>query len=208
MTMPSSTSPYAATSTGQANMSTTTGRKSISSQHGTKREKFFNLFRSAKSEEMSKTDATSIEAREQIDDLVTPLQKVSNPQTGVLHMTESRKARSNIFSEIVHTQAASLEVPKIGTRINSTPQLALCSSLLLRNQGVQDQVVQDQAEDALQDGTTNRAHLSWVKAIENDTVEQHHIRWLGTRMVEEFCKDAVKDSAVINEVVLLGPILD
>ncbi|KAF9946404.1 hypothetical protein BGZ70_003239, partial [Mortierella alpina] len=110
--------------------------------------------------------------------------------------TSARMVRSDIFSDNAAKPAACVEVPKLGTRINSTPQLALCSSLLPKSQDAQDQGGQD------------LAHLKWIKGIATDTVEQDHIRWLVTRMVEEFSKDAVKDSVAVTEIVLLGPALD
>ncbi|KAF9945016.1 hypothetical protein BGZ70_004136, partial [Mortierella alpina] len=149
-------------------MSSAGNHQQISSQHGRKRDKIINLFRPAQPKGAAKTQVK----------------------------TSARKVRSDIFSDNAAKPAAFIEVPKLGTRINSTPQLALCSSLLLKSQGAQDQRGQD------------HAHRDWIEAIETDIAEQDHIRWLGTRMVEEFSKDAVKDSAVVTEVVPLGPVLD
>ncbi|KAF9947598.1 hypothetical protein BGZ72_010431, partial [Mortierella alpina] len=165
----------------QASQSPEGDNESVTSHRTRKRDRFLKYFRSSKSEEQVKSDL----------------------EPGPQSMTETRKARSDIFSENVSRPATSIELPKVGTRINSTAQLALCGTLISKGQGVQGQ-----AEGASQDIHTDQKHLDWIKAVQSDIVEQDHIRWLGTRMVEEFSKDAVKDSAAITEVVLLGPVLD
>ncbi|KAG0373384.1 hypothetical protein BGX24_011770 [Mortierella sp. AD032] len=50
--------------------------------------------------------------------------------------------------------------------------------------------------------------VSLPAAMKDDPVEQEHIRWLGTCMVDEFAKDTSKDSTEIAEMVLLAPVLD
>ncbi|KAF9932376.1 hypothetical protein BGZ67_004761 [Mortierella alpina] len=209
-------------SAGQANMGSDGDHKSIPSQHGRKRDKFLGLFRSTKTRETAKIQASkaetdirhaSTERGVHVDYPDSPLENVSSLETGTQSTTRTRKARSNIFSENVSRSAASAKVPKLGTRISNTPQLALCSSLLPKKQASSSHDkdpngVQDQAKGASQDIPTDRTHLDWIKAIKKDTVEQDHIRWLGARMVVEFSKDAVKDSAAITEIILLGPFLD
>ncbi|KAF9274559.1 hypothetical protein BGZ68_000532, partial [Mortierella alpina] len=198
--------------------------KSISSQHERKRDKIRNFFhsaKSAKSEEpagdqpiepevnIQPIRAASIEAEDNDDDVDSSSNNSGNTlETETPCSTGPRKARLDMFSGNVNRPVANIDVPKLGGRINSTPQLALCSSLLLKNQAIQDQRLHDQGKGASLDTHTDRMHLDWIKAIEMEPVEQDHIRWLGTRMVEEFSKDAVKDSAAITEVVLLGPVLE
>ncbi|KAF9272284.1 hypothetical protein BGZ68_002557, partial [Mortierella alpina] len=226
----SNASPPTTTPAGQAFRTSAGDTKSILSQRDRKRDKVRRFFRRTKSEETAKTQpaigqparsavssqrvrAVNTEDRDHDDGVGSSRQKVSTSKNGTQCGTGIRKARLDILSENVCKPSADIQVPKIGMRINSTPQLALCSSLLFQiragsSHGGVHEGVQRQAEHDSLDSPIDRTQLDWIRTIKDDTVEQHHIRWLGTRMVEEFCKDAVKDSAAITEVVLLGPILD
>ncbi|KAG0305795.1 hypothetical protein BGZ97_000977, partial [Linnemannia gamsii] len=114
------------------------------------------------------------------------------------------KPRLDVFplNIIVPTQRVSL--PKFGARIETTPQLALCIGLLLEAYDPSDQEV-DSSEDILSD--TAAIH-DWCKAMRQDPTERDRLFWLGTRMVDEFAKDALKDSNEITEIVLIGPVLE
>jgi hypothetical protein len=110
----------------------------------------------------------------------------------------------DVFKRNVDPPAVHVSTPEIGTRIETTPQLALCFGLLLK-----DEDTVDQQEDHLPNLTCDTtARNAWIKAVKQDSIEQEHIRWLGARMVDEFAKDASKDSTEIAEMVLLGPFLD
>ncbi|KAF9948265.1 hypothetical protein BGZ72_009801, partial [Mortierella alpina] len=52
------------------------------------------------------------------------------------------------------------------------------------------------------------AEQEWIKAIAQNTIKQHRLRWLASRIVEEFIKKAVKDPVAVSEVILLGSVLD
>ncbi|CAO3567078.1 unnamed protein product [Mortierella alpina] len=200
--------------------------QSVSSRHEGKRDRFLKFLHLRKSEK-AETQATEQQTSSQnmqatsTDDNVSSSGKYLKPcESETQCLNRTRKAHADIFSENVSAPTAKVEVPKIDKRIDSTPQLVLCTSLLPKIQVVtsshgeghtgaeKNQVTQDEAQAASQDMPADQAHLGWIKAIASDTVEQDHIRWLGTRMVEEFSKDAVKDSAIVAEIVLLGPVLD
>ncbi|KAF9289088.1 hypothetical protein BGZ68_010043 [Mortierella alpina] len=120
---------------------------------------------------------------------------VSNSETAT-QLTHSTPATLclNIFTENLGRPLNVIKLKKPGERIDTTPQLALCNSLL------QQEISADMPAD--------KEHRDWIKSISQNQVEQGHIRWLLTRTVEEFAKDAVKGSSAIKEVILLGPVLD
>ncbi|KAG0200185.1 hypothetical protein BGX33_011159, partial [Mortierella sp. NVP41] len=109
------------------------------------------------------------------------------------------KLRLDVFPQNVNKPTVRIHLPEFRARIDTTPQLALCIGLLGNL---------TQLENNSQDTLTDMTLLNWVKAMEQDPIEKNHIRWLGTRMVEEFAMDPLKDSTEIAEIVLLGPVLD
>ncbi|KAG0374448.1 hypothetical protein BGX24_010398, partial [Mortierella sp. AD032] len=111
------------------------------------------------------------------------------------------------FMQNVDKPTIAVSLPGFGTRISTTPQLALCIGLLPKD----DNAGEQQPTPSKILPSEIAAKIAWVNAMKQDPVEQEHIRWLGTCMVEEFAKDALKDSteiAEIAEMVLLGPVLD
>ncbi|KAG0280977.1 hypothetical protein BGZ95_007652 [Linnemannia exigua] len=107
--------------------------------------------------------------------------------------------RQNIDRPVVH-----VPLPKPLTRIETTPQLALCLRLLNEDG---DNVKQHEEffQDIMLDTT---ARLEWIRAMKQDPVEPDRLRWMAKRMVVEFMNDASKGSAKIAEMVYLGPVLD
>ncbi|KAF9273678.1 hypothetical protein BGZ68_001316, partial [Mortierella alpina] len=195
--------------------------RSISSQGARKRGKFKNFFRSAKSEGKA-TPGTSEKKIHDISSAATEAKNVgyAGPSTNV-PIAETKKefamdltsTCSNILPSNVARPSSETTLPKPGARIDTTPQLVLCSSLLnpVLSLNSESNLEKDsvQSKDASsQDVPTNEAHHDWVKYFSANPVERFHIRWLQSRMIEEFAKDAVKGSAAITEVVLLGPVLD
>ncbi|KAF9147881.1 hypothetical protein BG015_010415 [Linnemannia schmuckeri] len=114
------------------------------------------------------------------------------------------KLRLDVFPQNVNKPAVFIALPTFGDRIDNTPQLALCIGLLTRVDGATGQQ-EDPTQAFISD--TGAQH-AWVKAIKQDPTEQDRLRWLGARMVDEFAKDASKDSTEIKEMVLLGPVLE
>ncbi|KAF8926228.1 hypothetical protein BGZ47_002850, partial [Haplosporangium gracile] len=207
----------------QVNLSSNGDDKSISSQGARKRDIFLTFFRSLKSEAKAKTQAATPETRTHHARDVNTVAKngsnnsgstinVANTTTGTEFTINLATAYSNIFSENLSRPSSGIALPKPGERIDTTPQLVLCNSLLLQipalsmrsNLGLE----KGQKKEVSMEIPMDSAHRDWVKDISQNHVEQDHIRWLLTRMVEEFVKDAIKGSSAIKEVVLLGPVLD
>ncbi|KAF9990320.1 hypothetical protein BGZ75_002634, partial [Mortierella antarctica] len=199
--------------------------KSISSQHLGKRERFRNLFRSDKSEIHAKPLGAQPDAKNPLTDSVSisvgddhssaNSRIAGNSSSARARSTvEQTKVRLDIFSVNVSRPAFKTALPEFGARIDNTPHLALCSSLLPKNPALSpsDESTLEinllQIQEASQDTPIEDTNRGWVKAIEHNPIEQGHVRWLLARMVEEFVKDPIKGSATVTEVVLLGPVLD
>ncbi|KAF9118744.1 hypothetical protein BGW39_000914 [Mortierella sp. 14UC] len=97
-------------------------------------------------------------------------------------------------------------LPEFGSRIDKTSQLALCLSLLTHQSPRSSSSAT--SDPTPQDSEPGELQREWMQDLEKDPVEQERIRWLGVRMVEEFIKDPTKDSQVVAEMLLLGPVLD
>ncbi|KAF9543201.1 hypothetical protein EC957_001076 [Mortierella hygrophila] len=201
---------------------------SISSQPIRKRDKFFAYFKSSNHERKAKnTDSTSpktsIKGASVASTEVSAhrLSTASTPgsvdieqavATTVVDSTASiahsstllTKLRLDVFSQNVNAPAVCIPLPEFGARIDTTPQLALCIGLLSKVHNVVDQQ-EDPSQDLPSD---TAARLAWVKAMKQDPTERERLFWLGTRMVDEFAKDAFKDSTEIAEMVLIGPVMD
>ncbi|KAG0271566.1 hypothetical protein BGZ95_000623, partial [Linnemannia exigua] len=113
----------------------------------------------------------------------------------------STQPTPTFFPDNVAAPALSVALPPAGTRLETTTQLAYCNNLLRTH-----------LSPSLTAGTISESlsasQRASVDAILNDDEEQNRIRWLVTRVVEEFVTDSFKSSATIAEVLLLGPSLD
>ncbi|KAG9063893.1 hypothetical protein KI688_004007 [Linnemannia hyalina] len=128
---------------------------------------------------------------------------IKSPDSNVQQLVLSAKPCLEAFTQNVGKPIVRVSLPDVGARIDTTPQLALCISLLPKALDIVDY------QDELQGMThSTSAHIGWIKAMKQDTLLQDRIRWLGTLMVDEFAKDTSKDSTEIAEMVLLGPVLD
>ena len=188
--------------------------KSASSQHVRKQDKIFNPFRSSSSESRVNQSQSTKATLHHLSTVSTPYSgdidhAVSTTEIKSLTSNAQPSAlptapRLNIFPENMNPPFSLVSLPEIGSRIDTTLQLALCLDLLPNGVDSIDQ--QDDPSQVLSSGTT--AQLAWIQSMEQDPVEQERLRWLGTRMVDEFAKDASKDSTEIAEMVLIGPVLD
>ncbi|KAF9277587.1 hypothetical protein BGZ88_001072, partial [Linnemannia elongata] len=188
--------------------------KSASSQHLRKRDKIFHLFRSSSSEskvEQSLSTTVTLHhlSRISAEDSVAIDHAVSTTEikshvTNVQPLAPTIAPLLNIFLENMSPPVSMVSLPEIGSRINTTPQLALCLGLLSNGIDTIDQ--QENPSQVLSSGTT--AELAWIKVMKEDPIEQERLRWLGARMIDEFAKDVSKDSTEIAEMVLIGPVLD
>ncbi|KAF9109094.1 hypothetical protein BGX30_008528, partial [Mortierella sp. GBA39] len=204
--------------------------KSVSSQHVRKRDKLFGLFRLStpkpkyKQSQSPKTSlnrfsTASTEASlhrlstvsTQYSSLIeyevdfsssvdiehtVSITEVKSPASCAQPLDLPAIPRLDVFPENINAPVVLITLPDFGSRIDTTPQLALCLGLLHN-----DVDTIDQQEDPLQVlWSDTPAHLAWVDAMKQDPVEQERLRWLGARMVDEFAKDASKDSAEIAEM--------
>ncbi|KAF9274747.1 hypothetical protein BGZ88_002814, partial [Linnemannia elongata] len=205
--------------------------KSVSSQHVRKRHKISNLFRSSRSEgkvKMSQSTKAilghlSTVSTQYSGDIEHEVSGTANTKHAVLSSDDIDHAVSTtdvnrpasifqpsalpvnsrvaVFSQNVNLTGILGTLPEFGSRIDNTPQLALCIGLIPENSDPSNHSSQD-----LSSGTA--AQLAWIKSMRQDSVEQERLRWLGARMVDEFAKGASKTSTEIAEMVLIGPVLD
>ncbi|CAO3570158.1 unnamed protein product [Mortierella alpina] len=217
---PSMTSRSGRVSSQSANLSSGGDDHSISSQKTKKRDKLRLFFRSAKHEDKAKEEddhsgtkthhrrAASTDNASAVSSL-----KVSSSETAPQPTSGPSEACSHIFSENVVSPTTGITLLNPDVRIESTPQLASCIAVLQRNTAtsLQSKGLETASCRTKKDSwntSTNRGEQEWIKAIKRDPIKQEHLRWLGSRLVEEFVKNAVKDPVAISEVVLLGPVLD
>ncbi|KAG0276254.1 hypothetical protein BGZ96_003395, partial [Linnemannia gamsii] len=203
--------------------------KSISSLRIRKRVKFMNLFRSSSPEpkvkvkplsprhkvaayHLSNSSANasvhrlstfSTHDHSETEHAVTSTvvrNSFSKPETSTLSIEPCR----DIFTQNIAKPSVLVSLPELGTRISNTPQLVLCIGLLPKDNDAGEQ----QPNPSGKVSSEAAAQLAWVNSMKKHPVEQEHIRWLGICMVEEFAKDALKESTEMAEMVLLGPVLD
>ena len=109
-----------------------------------------------------------------------------------------------IFPDKVNPPLFTTHIPIRGNRIESTAQLAY-TNILLRKHSAPNSGETGDVDKSLPLDPPQQALLD---AILKEEEEQTHIRYLATRVVEEFASDTVKTKEKISEVVLLGPALD
>ncbi|KAF9144372.1 hypothetical protein BG015_000133 [Linnemannia schmuckeri] len=131
---------------------------------------------------------------------------------------------TGIFPMNLSKPAIKTDLPRPQDRIERTDQLVYCNTLLLSSQSSSTSVIATDDDKALDgsDGNGPKAlndqerlvsdldmsECAWLQALKQDPVEQHHLRWLALKVVEEFVKVDIKGPAVIAEAVILGPVLD
>ncbi|KAG0279517.1 hypothetical protein BGZ97_009565, partial [Linnemannia gamsii] len=136
--------------------------------------------------------------------LVVPTTDVKSTPSDVHSPFPPARSRLDVFTQNVRAPTMRITLPKSGARIETSAQLALCMGLLSKAGGSVDQ-----RDDPFQDMSPDTpAHLAYIQAMKQDPTERERTLWLGTRMVEEFAKDAFKDSTEVAEMVLIGPVLD
>ncbi|CAO3574615.1 unnamed protein product [Mortierella alpina] len=212
-----------ALSSQEASSSSKGDNQSLSSQKHRKRDKFLNLFRSKKHEDEAKvediySETTVHHGRVDSTDnasMVSSL-KVSSSETAsqLTELTSSMSAaRLSLFAENVSRTTIGTTLPSLDARIDRTAQLALCLTLLPKNEASSLQskgleTASDLTDKTLWTASTDDAEQEWIEAIEGKSLKQDHLHWLGSRIVEEFIKHAVKDPIAVSEVVLLGSVQD
>ncbi|KAF9346257.1 hypothetical protein BGX34_004073, partial [Mortierella sp. NVP85] len=101
---------------------------------------------------------------------------------------------ADIFVENVPPSTIVMKLPHPDERLDNTPQLVCCLSLLK---------VAQSPDTELEPSAAN-----WVQAIEKDTGEQERLHGLSTDVIRAFKREEIKDAKVVAEVVCLAPILD
>ncbi|KAF9536138.1 hypothetical protein EC957_012423, partial [Mortierella hygrophila] len=111
--------------------------------------------------------------------------------------------RVDIFPENVIKPIYKTDLPKPHARVDMTPQLVYCCSLLSK---AQEPLPPSSDRDVSQDSPLDDKEKEWVQII--DPVLQDRYRWLVEQLVRAFADNPLKASDVITEIVLVGPVLD
>ncbi|KAG0216685.1 hypothetical protein BGX31_000525, partial [Mortierella sp. GBA43] len=119
----------------------------------------------------------------------------SSAQTSVTKVKRPEPATipDNIFAENVRPPTIDYQLPQPDERLNNTPQLVCCLSLL-------------QAAHSPDDILEPVAH-EWLQIIEKDAEEQERLHALSTEVIRVFMNDELKDAKAVAEVVCLAPVL-
>lgn len=105
----------------------------------------------------------------------------------------------DLFSQNLNVPSPLVSLPPPSARLETTAQLAYCNSLFRNHPSSPLDSMRAAALDSVQQAS--------VDAILQDEDKRAQIRWLVTRVVEEFAVDSLKTSDKVAEVVLLGPSL-
>ncbi|KAK3829740.1 MAG: hypothetical protein J3R72DRAFT_262267 [Linnemannia gamsii] len=123
------------------------------------------------------------------------------------------QTRKRIFTEDISRPGIRAVIPRFQDRIEKTEQLVYCNILLLQHSSSQStpstsEKLTPTIGNDQQGLDLIKAEREWLVEMDKDPMEQEQLRWLVTRMVEEYVLDSIKDSIKIAEVVALGPVLD
>ncbi|KAF9133229.1 hypothetical protein BGW39_010246, partial [Mortierella sp. 14UC] len=138
-------------------------------------------------------DKQSLSASVPIDDPIP----ASSPTPDVQRL-------SLIFLENVPKLALRPDLPALGARVEKTEQLVYCGALILQCEKAS--TTPDNTPQMKP--TLSEKELKWVAEMSQNPFWHEQLRWLLEAMMEEFAKDALKDSVKVAEMVLLGPVLD
>ncbi|CAO3565254.1 unnamed protein product [Mortierella alpina] len=209
-----------ALSSQQASLSSDGDNHSLSPQKPRKRDKVLNIFRSPKHKDQVKVEddhpKTKVHhGRASSTDSATVVAslKVSGSDSAPPLTSCASKTRIQVFPENVSRTTTGSTLPSLDPRIEHTSQLALCITLLLKNtaSSLESKILEtasDLTNKTSWSASPDGEEQEWVQTIEGHPIKQEHLRWLASRIVEEFIKHAVKDPIAVSEVVLLGSVLD
>ncbi|KAG0292993.1 hypothetical protein BGZ96_003449 [Linnemannia gamsii] len=108
-----------------------------------------------------------------------------------------------IFSTNNARHALSTNLPKSCSRFDSTQQLVHSCSVLAKAHGPSPPASDS---DDIQALPLNDNQREWVQHI--DPIEQDRLRWLIDQLVQAFAEDQLKGSTLVEEIVLVGTVLD
>ncbi|KAG9064417.1 hypothetical protein KI688_003607 [Linnemannia hyalina] len=111
--------------------------------------------------------------------------------------------RVDIFPENVIKPIYKTDLPKPHARVDKTPQLVYCCSLLSK---AQEPFPPTSDSDVSQDSPLDDKEKEWVQLI--DPILQDRYRWLVEQLVRAFADNTLKTSDVVTEIVLVGPVLE
>ncbi|KAG0293763.1 hypothetical protein BGZ96_002346 [Linnemannia gamsii] len=134
----------------------------------------------------------------------TPPTTLAVPVTQ-MHLNPSARdsLRLDIFPENVAKPTHKTSLLKPYVRVDKTPQLVYCYSLLPK---AQESPSSASDSDDFQASLLDDEQREWVQLI--DPILQHRYRWLVEQLVKAFADNQLKTSAAIEEIVLVGPVLD
>ncbi|KAF9359465.1 hypothetical protein BGX34_008340 [Mortierella sp. NVP85] len=101
---------------------------------------------------------------------------------------------NHIFTENVPLPTVEFKLPEADERLNSTPQLVYCLSLLHLSRSTDDQL--------------DHVAENWLQVIEKDTDEQERLLTMAIEVIRVFKRDEIKDAKAVAEVVCLSPVLN
>ncbi|KAF9092087.1 WD domain protein [Mortierella sp. AD031] len=128
----------------------------------------------------------------------------------LISISKAVQLRTDIFPKNEIKPAVRTLWPKFNDRINTTPQLVLCATLLPKESTPEAEDLDeatDPSDETIKQATIESAPREWVKALE-DPIEQKRIVWIARGIVKKFANDATNDLDDVAEIALLGPILD
>ncbi|KAG0055689.1 hypothetical protein BGZ83_007696 [Gryganskiella cystojenkinii] len=155
---------------------------------------------------------------------ITPLPAVlapsaldRTPQESVMH----NSLRPNIFSKNVSRIEREIILPNVGSRIDETPQLVHCIDLLARATRTSSSSTSTSSSSPASFSTSLSSSTSpsptsspltppqvqWIQTMSTRTAEQGMICRLPVQMIDKFISRPNKDAEVIQEIVLIGPVL-
>lgn len=145
------------------------------------------------------------------DKVALPSSKVAAPAPKVTTnpVPKVKLFHVDIFPKNVPKPKPQITWPNVRDRIKTTPQLALCGTLLPKESIVEAEFREDvnMLEKDSDEKVLDGAPADWVKAIE-EPMKQDLIQELANGTIDEYNKDATKNSDTIAEAVLLAPILN
>ncbi|KAG0283804.1 WD_REPEATS_REGION domain-containing protein [Linnemannia gamsii] len=168
---------------------------------------------------------------EQLKPLTVPFDpSASEPsfhgESAVDSVTPTHKTIAGFLPENVFKSAIKTDLPRLRERIEKTEQLVYCNTLLLMSQSSSSAIATTKEKDEgflegsdgngqqgpyderIISSNLDESERAWMQALQQKPVEQHYLRWLVTKVVEEFVKDDIKSPAAIAEAVILGPVLN
>ncbi|KAF9114183.1 hypothetical protein BGW39_003427, partial [Mortierella sp. 14UC] len=136
---------------------------------------------------------------------------------------------TDIFSNNLPLPAIKTRLPALDERIEWTPRLSYAVRLIrdshlssspavAADESVNESTSDTYRTDAIgssaletseeQAPEFNKTERAWIRAMAQEPTRQEYLQGLVFRIVEEFIADEFNGSAAINEVVVLGPVLD